>query len=68
MTNNGLGEWSVAELNARAGVGRRGDEEVVGRLMKILEELEGRVEGTEAKEDKQAGDEDDDDDEMFVDA
>lgn len=39
VTNGGLGNLDIAELNARAGVGQQGDEEVIERVQGILKEL-----------------------------
>jgi hypothetical protein len=49
ITNGGLGNLNIAELNARAGVKQQGDEEFLARLQGILDELKKRA-GEEGEE------------------
>lgn len=54
ITNGGLGKLDIAELNARAGVGREGDEEVLKRLVGIVEVLREKM-GEQAEGEEKEG-------------
>jgi hypothetical protein len=47
VTNNGLGEFDIGVLNARASVREGGEEQVLERVRRLLEDLQPRTEDTE---------------------
>lgn len=54
VTNNGLGEFDIGVLNARAGVRENGEDQVLERVKRLLDDLQPPTEDHEG--DKKAGD------------
>jgi hypothetical protein len=59
VKNSGLGSFDIGHLNARAGAGRQGGEEVLERVKVLLEEMVQQTEQTEPKELKREAEDED---------